>query len=79
MLKNDLASLKSDFNKFKKVPIGLNSLKSKVNQLDVDKLEPVPVDLIKLGDVVEKEIAKKMYKMNWLKMFYAIDIWCCCS
>ena len=72
--KNDLASLKSDINKFKKVPIGLNSLKSKVNQLDVDKLEPVPVDLIKLGDVVEKEIAKKMYKMNWLKMFYAIDI-----
>ena len=69
MLKNDLASLKSDINKFKKVPIGLNSLKSKVNQLDVDKLEPVPVDLIKLGDVVEKEIAKKMYKMNWLKMF----------
>ena len=57
----------------------MNSLKSKVNQLDVDKLEPVPVDLIKLGDVVEKEIAKKMYKMNWLKMFYAIDIWCCCS
>ena len=79
MLKNYLASLKSDINKFKKVPIGLNSLKSKVNQLDVDKLEPVPVDLIKLGDVVEKEIAKKMYKMNWLKMFYAIDIWCCCS
>ena len=79
MLKNDLASLKSDINRFKKVPIGLNSLKSKVNQLDVDKLEPVPVDLIKLGDVVEKEIAKKMYKMNWLKMFYAIDIWCCCS
>ena len=79
MLKNDLASLKSDINKFKKVPIGLNSLKSKVNQLDVDKLEPVPVDLIKLGDVVEKEIAKKMYKMNWLKMFYAIDTWCCCS
>ena len=79
MLKNDLASLKSDINKFKKVPIGLNSLKSKVNQLDVDKLEPVPVDLIKLGDIVEKEIAKKMYKMNWLKMFYAIDIWCCCS
>ena len=74
MLKNDLASLKSDINRFKKVPIGLNSLKSKVNQLDVDKLEPVPVDLIKLGDVVEKEIAKKMYKMNWLKMFYAIDI-----
>ena len=74
MLKNDLASLKSDINKFKKVPIGLNSLKSKVNQLDVDKLEPVPVDLIKLGDAVEKEIAKKMYKMNWLKMFYAIDI-----
>ena len=79
MLKNDSAGLKSDINKFKKVPIGLNSLKSKVNQLDVDKLEPVPVDLIKLGDVVEKEIAKKMYKMNWLKMFYAIDIWCCCS
>ena len=57
----------------------MNSLKNKVNKLDIDKLEPVPVDLIKLGDVAEKEVAKKLYKMNWLKKFYAIDIWCCCS
>ena len=52
----------------------MNSLKNKVNKLDVDKLEPVPVHLIKLGDVAEKEVAKKLYKMNWLKKFYAIDI-----
>ena len=48
-------------------------MKSKVNKLDVDKLEPVPVDFIKLSDVAEKEVAKKMYGMNWLKKFYAID------
>ena len=51
----------------------MSSLKSKVNKLDVDKLEPVPVDFIKLSDVAEKEVAKKMYGMNWLKKFYAID------
>ena len=41
----------------------LNNLKSKVDKLDVDKLVPVPVDLIKLSDVVKNDVVKKMYIM----------------
>ena len=33
-----------------KVPTGSNSLKSKVDKLDVDKLVPVPANLSKLSD-----------------------------
>ena len=51
--KVDLTSLKSDIDKLldidklEKVTSGLNSLKSKVDKLDVDKLAPAPVDLKK--------------------------------
>ena len=34
-------------------------MKSKVNQPDFDKLVPVPVDLKKLSEVLEKEIDQK--------------------
>ena len=37
----------------------MNSLKSKVDKLDVDKLVPVPVDLSKLSDVVKIGVVKK--------------------
>ena len=33
-------------------------MKSKVDQLDVDKLVPVPVDLSKLSDVVKNDVVK---------------------
>ena len=46
---------------------GLNSLKTKVDKLYVDKLKPVPTNLNKLSDMVEKEFVKKMCVMNWLK------------
>ena len=46
---------------------GLNSLKTKVDKLYVDKLKPVPTNLNKLSDMVEKEVVKKMCVMNWLK------------
>ena len=39
----DLASLKAEVDKLEKVPTGLNSLKSKLDILDVDKLVPIPV------------------------------------
>ena len=38
------------------VPSGLNDLKTKVDDLYVDKLKTVPVDLKKLNDVVSKEV-----------------------
>ena len=36
-----------------------SSLKSEVDQLDIDKLVPVPVDLSKLGDVLKNGVVKK--------------------
>ena len=35
------------------------SLETEVDQLDIDKLAPVPVDLSKLSDVVKNDVAKK--------------------
>ena len=37
----------------------LANLKTAVDKLDIDKLEPVPVDLIKLKDVVKNDVIKK--------------------
>ena len=37
----------------------LANLKSEVDKLDIDELIPVPVDLIKLSDVVKNDVVKK--------------------
>ena len=37
----------------------LASLNTEVHKLDIDKLEPVPVDLSKLSDVVKNDVDKK--------------------
>ena len=37
----------------------LNSLKTEVDKLDIDKLVLVPADLSKLSDVVKTDIVKK--------------------
>ena len=42
----------------------LANLQSEVDELDVDKLVPVPVDLSKLSDVVKMILLKKMYMIN---------------
>ena len=41
------------------VPSGLNNLKAKVDDLDVNKLKNVPGDLNKLSALVIKEVVKK--------------------
>ena len=41
----------------------LASLKTEVNKLDIDKLEPIPVDLSKLSDAVKTDV-KKLYMIN---------------
>ena len=41
----------------------LASLKTEVDKLDIDKLVPIPVDLIKLSDVVN-DVVKKLYMIN---------------
>ena len=37
----------------------LASLKTEVDQLDIDKLVPLPVNLSKLSDIVKNDVAKK--------------------
>ena len=37
----------------------LVNLKTEVDNLDIDKLAPVPVDLSKLSDVVKNDVVKK--------------------
>ena len=37
----------------------LDSLKTEIDKLDIDKLVPVPVDLSKLSDVVKNDVVKK--------------------
>ena len=37
----------------------LANLKTKVDQLDIDKLVPVPVNLSKLSDAVKNDVVKK--------------------
>ena len=37
----------------------LASLKTEVDKLGIEKLAPVPVDLIKLSDVVKNDVVKK--------------------
>ena len=42
----------------------LASLKTEVDELDIDKLMPVPVDLSKLSDVVKNDVVKKTGMIN---------------
>ena len=51
----------------------LNSLKSKVDKLDLDKLVPAPFDLSKLSDVVKNDVVKKnVYKAKIKDIEYKI-------
>ena len=45
----------------------LANLKTKVDKLDIGKLAPVPVDMIKLSDVVKNDVKKKLCMINWLQ------------
>ena len=45
----------------------LSNLKSKVDQLDVDKLVSVPAGLSKLSNAVKNDV-KKMHILLWLKI-----------
>ena len=45
----------------------LASLKTEVDKVDIDKLAPVTVDLIKLSDVVKNDVLKKLFMINWFQ------------
>ena len=42
----------------------LDSLKTEVDKLDIDKLAPVPADFSKLSDVVKMMLLKKLCMIN---------------
>ena len=48
-----------DTDKLKNCASGLRSLKSKIDKLNIGKLETTLADLIKLGDGVKNEVVKK--------------------
>ena len=54
------------------MPSGLSSLKSKVDNLDVDKLIPAPVTLSKPSYVVKNNVVQKDKKFKILKIKYLI-------
>ena len=61
--KRDFVALKAevdklDNNKLINAPNGLNNLKTKVDDLDVDMLKTFPVDLEKVSYILSKELAK---------------------
>ena len=62
--KTDLANSnyhvdKLDIDKLKYLAWNLSQLKSKFNKLDIGKLETTPVDLSKLCNVLNNDVAKK--------------------
>ena len=64
--KKDLANVKSDVDKsvadkLKNVLTNLRNFKTKIDELDVDKLVPIPVGLSKLSEVVKNDVKKTEY------------------
>ena len=51
----------------------LASLKTEFDNLDIDKLVPVPVDLSKLGDVVKNDVATKAVYDKLVPKVHNID------
>ena len=57
------------------MPSNLSNLKSKVDKLDIGKLETILVNLNKLSNVAKNDVVKKMYimlKSKILKIKYLI-------
>ena len=48
-------------------PTNLSNLRIKVDKLDADKSAPVPVNLVKLSDVVKMMLLKRLNIVNQLK------------
>ena len=64
-LKSDVDKLNND--ELKLVPSNLSNLKSKLNKLDIGKLQTTPVGIRKLSNCVKNDVAKKVEYNNSLK------------
>ena len=45
----------------------LPNLKVQIDKLDGDKLKSVPADLSKLDTVINNDVVKKLYMINWFE------------
>ena len=61
-------------DKFKNIPSNLGNLKSKVDKLDIAKLETNPVDLSRLSNVVKTVFVKKTEHNELPKKVNAIQL-----
>ena len=65
--KRDIIALKAEVHKLVNIPTGLNNLKTKASDLDVDNLKNVrfnSINLKKISDVVSKEVGIKLNLIN---------------
>ena len=65
--KRDIIALKAEVHKLVNIPTGLNNLKTKTSDLDVDNLKNVQfnsINLKKISDVVSKEVVIKLKLIN---------------
>ena len=65
--KRDIIALKAEVHKLVNIPTGLNNLKTKTSDLDVDNLKNVQfnsINLKKISDVVSKEVVIKLNLIN---------------
>ena len=65
--KRDIIALKAEVHKLVNIPTGLNNLKTKTSDLDVDNLKNVQfnsINLKKISDVVSKAVVIKLNLIN---------------
>ena len=65
--KRDIIALKAEVHKLVNIPTGVNNLKTKTSDLDVDNLKNVQfnsINLKKISDVVSKEVVIKLNLIN---------------
>ena len=77
--KSDFIALKADIdklgiNELVMVPTSLNNLKTKIDDLHVDKLKTVPVDSKKISDAVNKEVVNMKVNNLGSKIPYAFNL-----
>ena len=57
--KTDIKNISHVYTSSFALKTNLANLKTEVDKFGIDKLAPVPVDLIKLSDVVKNDVVKK--------------------
>ena len=64
---------KRDIDELQKVPSGFSNLISKVQKLDIGKLETIPIDLSRLSDIIKNELLEILNMMSYLKKLKQTD------